>query len=185
MSQETPLIVFEGIDNSGKTTISKIIHEKHPEFEWLKEPVFSTEEADQLNSSDSNLTGAEREFLFLKGRIERQKTYRSKPVLLDRYLWSGMAYAKAFSPEIAAEAINLYQMYWIFKKPTVTVFMDTPIETCQSREPSLTIARLVKIYNSYMDTKKYVNTPIITIDGSKSIDECVEQCEKQLAPYFN
>lgn len=182
----TPFIVFEGVDNSGKTTISKIVAEKYTQFVWKKEPVFTTEMADKLNSPDSNVSDAEREVMFLEGRLKQQEVYRSSPVLLDRYLWTGMAYAKAFSPSIYDFCVALYQNYRIFRKPTVTIFMETPLETCQSREPSLTMERLETLRQAYRDTEKYVNTPIEYVDGTQSIDQCVEaviDIMRKYAPY--
>lgn len=180
---EKPLIVFEGVDNSGKTTISKVLVERYNSFIWRKEPTFSTEVADMLNSPDSNLNDAQREVLFLRSRLNQQSVYRNNACLLDRYLWTGLTYAKAFSPSIYNFCQELYQDYHIFKKPTVTIFMETPLETCQSREPSLSMERLEKIRQAYRDTEKYVNTPIEYIDGTKSIDECVAACEEILRKY--
>lgn len=177
---EYPLIVFEGVDNSGKTTISKRLAEKWTQFRWSKEPVFTTEEADRLNSGEFEGKDAEREVMFLEGRLRQQSLYRNNPVFLDRYLWSGMAYARSFSPSIFDFCVALYQNYNIFKKPTLTFFMETPLKTCQEREPSLTIARLDKIRMGYKETEKYVNTPIVYIDGTKDIDSCVQQCENAL-----
>lgn len=173
---DIPLIVFEGVDNSGKTTISKKVAEMLPGVTWSKEPVFTTEMADRLNSKTSILSDAGREVLFLEGRLQQQKLYRSTPCLLDRYLWTGMSYAKAFSPSIYDFCVELYQNYNIFKKPTLTFFMETPLDICRSREPDnaeLTIERLTKIRQAYADTQRFVNTDIIFLDGTKSIDELV------------
>ena len=68
-------------------------------------------------------------------------------------------------------------------KPTLTFFMETPLKTCQEREPSLSMARLDKIRMGYKETEKYVNTPIVVIDGTKDIDSCVKQCEDALYEY--
>lgn len=65
---KTLLVVFEGIDNSGKTTVSKELVKLFPGFSWTKEPTFSTEQADRLNSpecTDENY----RESLFLESRL--------------------------------------------------------------------------------------------------------------------
>ena len=174
-----PLIVFEGVDNSGKTTISKIIAKKYPEFKWSKEPIFTTEEADRLNSDEFKGKDAKREVFFLEGRLAQQEFYRNNIVLLDRYLWSGLAYAKAFSPSIYPFCQELYQNYRIFKKPTLYFFMDTPVDVCLSRrtpdsketEEKLTLKR-----QAYAETEQFVNSPIVYIDGKASVDECVEQC---------
>lgn len=181
---DTKLIVFEGIDNSGKTTLSKRLAKTLGEsYYWTKEPVFTTEQADRLNSPTSQLTPAEREVLFLEGRLEQQKLYNTKHCLLDRYLWTGLAYAKTFSPSIYEFCVALYQDYNIFKKPDVIYFMDTPVEICQSREPDnkeLTLDRLNTLRSAYEDTAKYVAAPIVHVDGTMSADECYEFVMKDL-----
>ena len=89
------------------------------DFKWAHEPVFPSEFADKLNSDEYKEFPAKREVLFLEGRLGRQNFYNGNPVILDRYLWSGMAYAKAFSPSIYPFCQELYQNYRIFKKPGV------------------------------------------------------------------
>lgn len=180
-----PFIVFEGIDNSGKTTVSRKLLERYPSENvvWSKEPIFSTEEADRLNSPECTDEGA-REWMFMRSRIRQQEVYNNTICLLDRYLWTGMAYAKAFSPSILGMCIEAYQDYSIFRKPDLTFFMETPLETCLSREPSVGICRLRNIREAYRDTEQYVNTPIVYIDGTMSVDECVEFCAAELHSRF-
>ena len=180
---DIPLIVFEGIDHSGKTTLSKALTAKYPEFKWSHEPTFSSEQADRLNSDEYKGQDAKREVLFLESRLGQQSFYRSNPVLLDRYLWTGIAYAKAFSPSIYPFCVELYQDYNIFKKPTLTFFMETPVETCfERKEPDSneTVERLLTIYQAYKDTLEFVNTPVVFIDGTKTLTECIEQAEDAL-----
>jgi len=169
-------VVFEGVDNSGKTTISKKVAEYFPEMEWRKEPNFTTEEADRLNSDEFKGKDAKREVFFLEGRLANQKVYRNDPVILDRYLWSGMAYAKAFSPSISEFCNELYSNFNIFRKPSITFFMETPLETCYDREPKLKEepGRLENIRASYEATKDRVGCEVVTIDGTMSIEECVK-----------
>lgn len=180
---EYPFIVFEGIDNSGKTTLSKALAAKYTDFKWTKEPNFTTEEADRLNSPECT-DDAYREVLFLEGRLRNQGIYRSSPVFLDRYLWSGLAYAKAFSPSVYNFCVALYQDYRIFRKPSLTIFMETPVETCQRREPALSIDRLNMLRQAYRDTEQYVNTPIAYIDGSRTQEECFAAAETVLRAHF-
>lgn len=189
--QTIPLFVFEGIDHSGKTTISKKVHEKYNKLDyhwvWTKEPIFTSEMADKLNSADSSVTDAEREVMFLEGRLSQQTLYKSTPCFLDRYLWSGLAYAYAFSRSIYDFCIPLYQNYNIFKKPSITFFMDTPLDVCLSRAPEgeeMSIERLTVLKNAYDETKKYVNTPIVYLDGSKTIDELTDEVSKLVREYL-
>ena len=179
-------IVFEGVDNSGKTTISKEIQKLMPWFTWTKEPVFSTEQADRLNSGEYKGQDAKREVLFLESRLSQQNLYRTKPCLLDRYLWTGLAYAKAFSPSIYSFTEALYTNHNIFKKPDLYIFMETPLETCYNREPALKKepGRLERIRQSYKNTEHLIDSLIEYIDGTKSIEECIEATKRVIINHF-
>ena len=166
---EKLLIVFEGIDNSGKTSLSKGVCENLDNFTWAKEPTFTTEEADRLNDQNNKINEYERELLFLESRIRRQPAYQNNNIILDRYLWTGMTYAEVFSPKVYEFSTYLYQNYNIFRKPDFTIFVDTPVEVCQKREPILTIERLDKIRKAYLNNQKYVNTDILTISGEGNL----------------
>lgn len=200
MEQDKFLIVFEGIDNSGKTTISKIIHKRLLEddmvvnlvaaknssditpndsglWNWSKEPQFSTGEADRLNSANSPMNEYGREALFLASRVKNQKVYKEASTVLDRYLWTGMAYAKVFSPACFKFCTELYgnSGLGIFKKPDLTIFIDAPVAECQAREPALSVKQLSAIREAYMGTKKYVPGEVATIanlDGK--LEETIE-----------
>ena len=87
---EYPFIVFEGIDHSGKTTVSKKIAESYRDFKWAHEPVFPSEFADKLNSDEYKEFPAKREVLFLEGRLGRQNFYNGNPVILDRHVHPGV-----------------------------------------------------------------------------------------------
>lgn len=196
------LIVFEGIDNSGKTSISRGVYEKLLEYTttrstepvcysgsdvtswiWTKEPTFTTEEADRLNDPAMKVDENARELLFLESRLRQLPMYFSGNTVLDRYLWTGMAYAKVFSPSTFPFISLLYQNYNIFKKPTVTVFVDTPVAVCRSREPSLTIERLSSIREAYLAVQPMVQGPVIFTSGDGPLKETVESVFQQVLPY--
>lgn len=186
MIRSDRFIVFEGVDNSGKTTVSKEIQKMMPWFTWTKEPVFSTEQADRLNSDEYKGKDAKREVLFLESRLSQQNLYKENPCLLDRYLWTGLAYAKAFSPSIYSFAEALYTNHNIFKKPDLYIFMDTPLESCYDREPALKKepGRLERIRQAYRDTEHLIDTPIEYIDGSKSLVECIDAVKTVIVNHF-
>ena len=184
--RQSRFIVFEGVDNSGKTTVSKELLKQMPWFTWTKEPVFTTEQADRLNSDEYKGQDAKREVLFLEGRLAQQMLYNTEPCLLDRYLWSGLAYAKAFSPSIYSFCEALYTNHNIFKKPDLYIFMETPLETCYDREPALKKepGRLENIRQSYRDTEHLIESPIEYIDGSQSLADCIEATKQAILKHF-
>lgn len=212
MSNQPLLIVFEGIDNSGKTSISQrvsemlkedfvgvcMLHsrdfdkEEYKEFvgdprntwQWQKEPTFSTQEADRLNNPDVKMDENEREVLFLESRLRQQSVYSVRSTVLDRYLWTGMAYAKMFSPACYEFTTRLYTSCSIFKMPDLTIFVDTPVELCHEREPEVSVERLTGIRNAYLDTKKFVKGPVETITGEGSLEENAIKALKIIQKHF-
>lgn len=158
------LVVFEGVDNSGKTTVSKILAQKL-EWSWNKEPRFSTEEADRLNSPEMKDEEA-RESLFMESRKEGLKDYEKDSHVVDRYTWSGVAYARVFSPSIVKKYDHVYAGSGEFRKPDAFIFLDTDLSLCLEREPEVGMDRLVKIRNAYMDSKHLfdgVPTLVLTV----------------------
>jgi len=168
-------IVFEGIDGCGKTTLSKKLcnyfaeNEPHKKWFWTKEPTFSSEEADVLNSKEMKNQYA-RERLFFEDRINHQKElehYRN--IVCDRYIMSGLAYASVFAPLTFEMIKELYLNTKIFRQPDLQIFVDTPIETCLERrkedvkEENLKLLRnkYLEIINLYNNSSKiYVFNPV-------------------------
>jgi dTMP kinase len=182
--QKKNLIVFEGIDNSGKTTISKKFVEylrekdRYKEWVWTKEPDFTTEEADRLNDPEVNMDEYEREELFLASRFRRQPTYQNNHCVVDRYLWTGLAYAELFSPGAYPFARVIYSKD-IFIKPDLYVFVDTPVEICDQRDPTVGKERLEKIRQAYINNIDLIDSPIITIESTGDLDQVLAELIKK------
>ena len=175
-------IVFEGIDNSGKSTISKMFvqalnKEKTfkysldalstgDKFTWTKEPLFSTEEADLLNSPQCK-DELNRELLFYVSRLKHQESMRNANVVCDRYVWTGIAYAKLFSPKAYNFLKVLYPNREVFIQPDLYIFVDTDPRICHERDPREPLDLLIKKRRSYQETQKYVGCPVLTIEANQ------------------
>jgi thymidylate kinase len=191
------LIVFEGIDNSGKSTLSlafqKYINNDFRsvdgvlkvdphlgDFVWTKEPMFTSEEADTLNSPSFTNQFA-RERLFFESRMRHQDMVSGKNLICDRYIWSGIAYALKFSPECYEFARALYLSDTLFIQPDLYIFVDTPPEVCFDRDPSVELDRLKSLQQAYLSTQQFITTPVITmqaIGGEQcALDQLVELFE--------
>lgn len=185
-------IAFEGIDRSGKSTLSvnfqKWLNDECRDadgalsidphlgdFVWTKEPTFSTEEADMLNSSESPLNEYQREKVFFESRIRHQEMLSCHNIVCDRYIWSGMAYAKVFSPHCFEFAKELYLSENLFAVPDLYVFVDTPPEVCYDRDASLDLQRLRLIREAYDATRQFIKTPIITVQGLGGEDRTLQR----------
>jgi len=176
------LIVFEGLDRSGKTSLSSafvpwlnneyrdeegvLLADPHfGEFTWTKEPTFSTEEADLLNSADSPLNEYQRERVFFESRWRHQEFITARNIVCDRYIWTGVAYAKVYSPHCFGFAKELYFSENLFVTPDLYVFVDTPPEVCFDRDPTLDLDRLIALREAYLSTKDLIRCPVLTVQG--------------------
>lgn len=149
------LIVFEGTDLSGKTTIAKEIA-KRLNFQFEHEPTFSSTFADEINFK--KLNAYQREFYFLLDRYEHQKVLSDKNTILDRYRLTGITYARVFGIDALEMARSIYGLSQ-FKKPDLTIFIDMHPENAMKLNelrkdspdfnPKLTIEKLQQIRTSY------------------------------------
>ena len=179
-------IVFEHIDGAGASTLSldfmNLLNEKFRDeqgdlkidplwenFEWHKEPLFSTEEANKLNS-ETYKDPVKREVLFYKSRIKHQELIKTKNVVCDRYVWSGLAYASIFSPNTFEFAKGLYMDEELFMIPDLYIFVDTPLDICYKRilirGEDENIELLRKKRQAYFDTMRFIDSPIIVTESS-------------------
>jgi len=184
-------IAFEGIDRAGKSTLSvkfaeylnndkidgllkldphfgdfsfphtsgDLIH--FGDFIWTKEPTFSTDDANYLNSSEY-LDEYRRERIFFESRIKHQSYIAAKNIICERYLWSGLTYAYKFSPNCFRFLKELYLSEKLFIQPDLYIFLNTPIEICLERDPSLDPDFQGEIYEAYLKTQEYIKVPIIS-----------------------
>ena len=186
------LVVFEGVDKSGKSTLSlsffKWLNNEYRDadgslaadphlgdFLWTKEPTFSSEEADLLNSAESPLNEYQRERVFFESRMRHQEMLSCHNVVCDRYVWSGIAYAYVFSRNCYEFAKELYLSENLFVAPDLYVFVDTPPEVCYDRDPSFSLERLRAIREAYLLTKKFIKTPVITVQGIGGEDRALQR----------
>lgn len=175
------LIAFEGIDGSGKSTLSvafeQYLNQKFRcsdgtlkldphlgDFIWTKEPIFTTEEADILNAKEF-ADEYKRERVFFESRIRHQDIISGKNVICDRYLWSGVAYAHTFSPACYELLREMYLSEDLFIQPDLYIFIDTPLEVCFDRKPLVGIDRLKAVRSSYMTTRRYIHAPVLTVSS--------------------
>lgn len=175
-------VVFEGTDRSGKTSLSSgfmrwindeyrdkdgtLLVDPHlGDFEWTKEPTFSSEEADLLNSTESPLNEYQRERVFFESRVRHQEKLSCHNIICDRYVWSGIAYASVFSKHCYEFAKELYLTENLFAVPDLYVFVDTPPEVCFDRDPNLNLDRLRQLRDAYLLTRPFIKSPILTVQG--------------------
>ena len=139
------LIVLEGIDQCGKTTISKLLKNKLEELN-LKTiiqtfPDKSTLIGNVINSylqGNTKLSPQESHLLYSLNRHEKknfmeEKLYNNYNIICDRYIFSGIAYSLANGLDYDFSSNT--EQYLI--KPDLIFYFDIPISETNKRRKSL------------------------------------------------
>lgn len=166
------LIVFEGVDGSGKTTVAKTFAEQKG-FLYTREPTFSSEEADRLNLD--SMSGSEREIEFMIDRIRHQGVIKNNTrVAADRYLWSALAYSRYFSSNMYSFLRSVYTNSY-FTRPDCYVMVKARMGICRQRSSRAQSDQQLKgLQKAYDDTSTCLGSRIITIDNSGDIEDTMK-----------
>jgi dTMP kinase len=183
---------FEGIDGSGKSTVSKIVYKQlkskgydvvltyEPTDTWIGKRVQQCIET----NSDPFITA----FTFIADRIEHGKQIRKwldggKIVLCDRYVESTYAYQGAQLQDTMKNPIKWLKELSDGRVPTpdrTFVFVIDPktsLDRIQKRSKLIPFERfsfLEKVHKNYL--KLAVGKRFKKLDATKKIDELVEIC---------
>ncbi len=195
------LIVFEGIDASGKTTISRMVKE-FLEVRGFKTALYTYPNKSSIYGSIINLflkskislTPQEQFFLYLLDMYRDKqdvvdKLSKNFIVLMDRYYTSTIAYqcTQGFDYGIAKTVIEYLDM----PKPNIIIYLDidpkTAIERKLTQKKSLDVfegnieflANVRKLYLK-MAGEGYPTKKWIVIDASKEIKEIYKDVVKAL-----
>jgi len=191
-------ITFEGIDGSGKSTVSELVYKKlkkkgynivltfEPTDSWIGKQVQICIET----GSDPFITA----FTFIADRIEHCKKIQKwldagKIVLCDRYAESTYAYQGAQMENLIDKPIkwlkDLSKNRIIIPDRTF-LFVINPKDSLariQNRERLIPFERinfLEKVENNYL--KLAAGKQFLKIDATKNIDEIVEICINDIIP---
>lgn len=192
-------IVFEGIDGSGKTTLSKMLlpwlEERGHEVVWFREPSDSEwgQKIRQLANQKDSIPIQEELQYFLRDRkwdVEHNISpalQSGKTVILDRYYLSTACYQGARGLDIAA-IIKENQAF--APEADYTFLVDVEIETALSRirsnrdfEAKLFEKEefLTKVRSNYLKAHQADESgKIILIDGNPSLTEVFDQITSKL-----
>ena len=189
-------VTFEGIDGSGKSTISKLVYKQlkskgydvvltyEPTDTWIGKRVQQCIET----NSDPFITA----FTFIADRIEHGKQIRkwldeSKIVLCDRYAESTYAYQGAQLQDMIKNPIKWLKELSEGRIPIpdrTFVFVIAPqksLARIQKRSKLIPFERvsfLEKVHKNYL--KLAVGTRFMKVDATKTIDELVRICCKDI-----
>jgi dTMP kinase len=189
-------VTFEGIDGSGKSTISKLVYEKlktqgykvvltyEPTDTWIGKQVQKCIET----NSDPFVTA----FTFIADRMEHGKQIQKrldegKIVLCDRYAESTYAYQGAQLQDMIKNPIKWLKELSEGRIPIpdrTFVFVIDPqksLDRIQNRGKLIPFERvsfLEKVHKNYL--KLAVGKRFMKVDATKTIDELVRICFKDI-----
>jgi dTMP kinase len=185
-------VTFEGIDGSGKSTISKLVYKKlktqgykvvltcEPTDTWIGKQVQKCIET----NSDPFITA----FTFIADRMEHGKKIQKwldegKTVLCDRYAESTYAYQGAQLQDMIKNPIKWLEELSEGHIPIpdrTFVFLIDPqksLARIQNRDKLIPFERvsfLEKVHKNYL--KLVVGKRFMKVDATKTIDELVRVC---------
>ena len=174
------MILFEGPDKSGKTTLLRNIAEVRPNSGIWKNTVFKPNSSVY---SQGKIAG-----LYL-GFYEAMKTGGDGryPLFVDRSHITELVYApikRNYEPDI--EFWREYEQ----QMDAVVIYVDTPLTTIEERvkrdgDDYVNLTDIVQIKAAYEDhLRRFCKLPIIRIDGSKTETEMVIELNTKLNEYF-
>jgi dTMP kinase len=189
-------VTFEGIDGSGKSTISKLVSEKlrsaGHEVVWTFEPTDSTVGKYVQECIRSQTDPFVTSFTFIADRIQHCKQIQQwldedKLVLCDRYAESTYAYQAAQLEDQMKNPLKWLQELSIGRilVPDRTfLFVIDPKESLariQHRAELIPFERLAfleKVHRNYLTVSK--GKRFMNLDATKPIDELVQLCYQDI-----
>ena len=187
-------VSFEGIDGSGKSTITKVVADY---FKSKKEPVMLTREpggnmiAEKIREiilDNENNTMDDRTEALLYAASRRQHLIekvlpaldKGKLVICDRFVDSSIAY-QGYGREIGPKEVLEINKFAIENHmPDLTIFLDVKLEVGLGRVDTRGEADRLenageaffkRVYNGYQEILKENKDRIVIVDASRSIDE--------------
>ncbi|ODV69745.1 thymidylate kinase [Hyphopichia burtonii NRRL Y-1933] len=142
------LILIEGLDRSGKSTQAALLNQRIANSHLIKFPERSTPIGQIINKyltdSSYDLSDQSAHLLFSANRWELAKDIISKLnngefVILDRYIYSGIAYSLAKS-KVSNSSNEMNDYNWLYSpdkglpKPDITLFLTLDLQELSNRK---------------------------------------------------
>lgn len=183
MNQTGDLVVIEGIDGAGKTTVSRkiceeydFVHMRQPENTWVGEAARRALNEDVSPACDL--------FLHLAAHANQQGTIASAlettNVIIDRYYPSRIAY-QSVQTQFSAEQIEEFHKDWTIE-PSQVIIIDVPVEAALKRKHGSKdkfenvdfLSKVASVYRDYFDE----GDDIIYVDGLQPQNEVFNEVKE-------
>lgn len=186
------LVVFEGLDNCGKTTIVEKLKQYYDQQGILAEFTreFETDVGRLIKkmSQENQLDSILKSYLFaadrqIRTRMYTEDDYQNKMILFDRYYHSAVAYRMA-------EGINkewVINLNSVFKKPDIGFYIDiTPEESVKRNTDTkfniiATAEHLAKVRKAYLSFINEEN--LIYINGMRDLEDVYNEILNYIEMY--
>jgi len=187
-------VTFEGIDGSGKSTISKEVYDRLKRMGYRVILTFEPTDTELgkivKKCIEENYDPIVTTFAFIADRIQHVKKIRkwieeNKMVLCDRYVDSTYAYQAVQLENIIENPIRwLKELHDRFiLKPDLTFLclldVDKALERIKGRRKLISFERkdfLKKVQKNYLHLASLEKERFVLLDTSRSIEEIVEEC---------
>ncbi len=190
------LVVFEGIDGAGKTTVCNILAERlrgaGHDVVVLREPTKESPWGREIieRSPWGELTPEEELQLFMRDRrwnVENRilpALGEGKVVLLDRYFFATGAYQSVSTKVSWAEILRMNREELHAPDPDIVFLLDVPVqvglERAVSRKGATNIQferpeRLVRVRQVYLEMAREYSDCFRVVDATRPIDAVVDE----------
>lgn len=187
-------IVFEGLDGSGKTTVSKAVAERLKETIPNQETIWTCEPANeyaagefirQVLRKEVEINAWDLAMAFAVNRLDHLNRLiipamkKDKIIVCDRYLMSSLVYQSMDGVHIDHIAdFNLHAI-----KPDLTIFLDCSPSACAERikargngvAPELFEHRLRAARTTYLSLEQRHLAGVMTVDASQDFEQVVSE----------
>lgn len=184
------LITIEGIDGSGKTTVTEALQDRYPDATITREPT-ATWYGDAVRRSITDAKADPLAELFLYtadhaahlARTVRPAVDAGELVISDRYSDSRYAYQAASLAGVIEEPLSFVQTIhapWTIP-PDATVYLDIPAEVGAARSGATnkfeSAEFLERVHQNYERLMGAEPDRFVRIDGEQPIPRVIEETE--------
>lgn len=185
-------IIFEGIDRSGKSTLSKLVSERF-DYLWTKQPY--NKEIDKLIKS--NIPDEVRYQLMIADRIQsnQELLLKNDNIVSDRGFISGCAYSMADGYDVR-KVVSDYKLHIPdLREPDLVIFMKIDETTLIDRMGTLVksgdfiemkgIKYLLEVQGHMERAIEYLDYKTLVIDATQNLEEVQNDVFGFLNSYLN